>query len=389
MVLSASMVWEPAVKVSDNTNRKRAFATHHCAATGTTHLFWEEIDSLEDWHLFYRSKQFDGSLSPPVQLSRRPLPFSQNQLSVQSADNGTRLLLAYGGYRRISNKGCTLRNDASCIEIYFAESLNGGANWTVPVTTNRTNQYDTIHRTTPSLVLEKDTGRVHIAYFTNQDNAIVTREPGSATFGLEKRMGYTFGASASLGFTREADNSSRYLHFVWHSNTADRTREVSYMKSVDNGKEWSRHRLIVPRYRSEVMHKVAINCEAAEKRIYVQYENKGVYYMLWSGDHGVTWEKPFELGRRLSKQHAIAMCGRDGKGFVFTTSGGLGMLGGRLQYFPTDSNKLEKLGFPLNAHAIDSMEAHCEINNQGKVTLSIAIRNDNNGVVFMTRGTMH
>eukprot|EP00826_Nyctotherus_ovalis_P040507 TRINITY_DN4002_c0_g2_i4.p2 TRINITY_DN4002_c0_g2~~TRINITY_DN4002_c0_g2_i4.p2 ORF type:complete len:100 (-),score=5.04 TRINITY_DN4002_c0_g2_i4:57-356(-) len=80
---------------------------------------------------------------------------------------------------------------------------------------------------------------------------------------------------------------------------------------------------------------------------------------------------------------------KENKGMVFTMSGGMGTLAGRLQYFPTDMNKLEKLIFPLFSYTINSIEAHCGINVKNQTTLSIAIRDDEKGEIFMIRGTMH
>jgi hypothetical protein len=73
--------------------KKRVFTVHQYMSTGTAYLFWEEIDEYEDWHLFYRSKQSNGILSPVIQIGSKPLPFVESQISVQSTDNSMHILL--------------------------------------------------------------------------------------------------------------------------------------------------------------------------------------------------------------------------------------------------------------------------------------------------------
>jgi hypothetical protein len=118
LILAASIKWAPIIKISNNSNTKCFAAVHHCLATSVTHIFWEELGDDNDFHLFYRTRLSTGELTERKMLSdHRPLTEFYNQLSVQPTEDGKHVLLAYGGYRKASNKGCTTRNDASCIEL--------------------------------------------------------------------------------------------------------------------------------------------------------------------------------------------------------------------------------------------------------------------------------
>lgn len=334
-VFAAYMKWGSTIKISGNSNPKRHAVVHRCLATKVVHIFWEELGEDKDWHLFYRSRLSTGELTEKVQIGpERPLPEFYNQISVQSTKDGKHILLAYGGYRERSNKGCTVWNAASCIESYFTESLNGGKTWSIPKHTNHSMDQDTHHRSMPSLSLEKDTGRVYITHLYDMNSAMDVREPGRTYFNIEERLDlYVFGMTMNMGYTISKKDKKRYLHLVWQEiNSSDNTKNIRYSRSEDGGKTWTKGIDLVARYKGESVPKVVIDTDAAEGDIYVQYSEEQALKILVGVNHGKTWLKPSIMGKVATHHDAMTLCGSNGKGEFFTISQGKPPFAGILKY---------------------------------------------------------
>eukprot|EP00826_Nyctotherus_ovalis_P062354 TRINITY_DN9005_c0_g2_i4.p1 TRINITY_DN9005_c0_g2~~TRINITY_DN9005_c0_g2_i4.p1 ORF type:complete len:407 (+),score=75.08 TRINITY_DN9005_c0_g2_i4:72-1292(+) len=393
LILSALIEWGQIAKVSDNSHTKRFSVIHHCQATNVTHIFWEELGSDNDYHLLYRARLSTGELTEKKLLSAKPpLPEFYNQISVQSAEDGKQILLAYGGYRRASSKGCTTRNDASCIEIYFTESLDGGANWKAPARVNRTEQEDLVHRSMPSMALEKDTGRVYITYLYNMYSAMQVRDPGKLIFNPEKQLSvYTFSMTMNMGYTISRKDGKRYLHLVWYENDGHRARSIYYSRSEDGGQTWTRRIVLAKQYKGEGVPSLAIDTEAAEGGVYVQYWEERVVRILWSKDHGATWGERVTIKKALYPNDAITICGGRDKGRVFTMNHGLGPIAGNFKYFETSAApSVVSLRYPFNGFkAAKNPSLHCAKGTQGEFVLAASILDPSNNEIYMVRGVLN
>jgi len=392
LVLTAIVEWGPTVKVSGNSNTKRFAAVHHCSGTDVTHIFWEELGDDRDYHLFYRTRLGTGQLTQKKMLSGdRPVTEFYNQISVQATEDGKHILLAYGGYRTASSKGCTTRNEASCIETYFTESFDGGNTWSTPAKVNRINQHDLVHRSMPSMSLEKDTGRVYITYLYDMNSAMIVREPGKITFDMEKTLTvYTYSMTMNMGYTISKKDNKRYLHLVWYENDLEKSRTIYYARSGDGGDKWEERIVLVKRYKEESVPTLAIDTDSAEGGIYVQYVDNQMLKVLWSKDHGKTWEAPINVEKALSPYAAMTICGQTNKGKVFTMNHGLPPISGSLNYFDATSPNIKYLPYPFNeVKGAKNPTLHCSKGKRdGEFTLAAAILDPGANEFFVIQGKM-
>eukprot|EP00826_Nyctotherus_ovalis_P021680 TRINITY_DN17040_c0_g1_i3.p1 TRINITY_DN17040_c0_g1~~TRINITY_DN17040_c0_g1_i3.p1 ORF type:complete len:409 (+),score=27.83 TRINITY_DN17040_c0_g1_i3:138-1364(+) len=281
----------------------------HMTRDGVLHLFWRQ-DNATSAGIIYRTQFSNGSVINWRKIELNNAIKTINGLSTQISDNGKHILIAYQGYRVKPKAECNGIDTDSCDEIFFMESGDGGESWSRPIRMNRVDMNDVEMRTWPTMLLEKDTGRVYIVYGSKKPNIrdynliISVKQPGKQSFDLESvhpRRAST--VLTSLGYTIDKATSRRYVHLFW------KTREdLYYTRSVDNGVTWSTDKTIGKNGMLNVLPVVAINAETLEGGLYVQYGNRDMN-IIWSRDHGDTFNQPLRVGSISMRQVGMELCG--------------------------------------------------------------------------------
>ena len=382
--------WDPIQRISENEVEKRLPLVHFCPTTNVTHIFWEEIDNKKDLYLMYRVRLPNSTLTPTRCLDQEhPLAYYENVISVQSTDDGMHLFLAYGAYRVRSGKGCTKRNDDSCIEVFFTESTDGGATWSKPVRINRKEMYDTKHRCLPSMVFEKATGRIWIAYYIDMYAGMVVRRPDAKEFESEQSLSlYMFGRILHMGYTHDSNANLTWLHMVWWEDDINRTKSIYYSRSNDSAENWARRNKLVDKYKGDNLPTIAVDNIAYEGAVYVQYSDEKEINILWSKDHGATWETKLKAGNAYTAYNAISICGRKGKkGKVFTTGPGMGIVSGFQKYFNAGDTDMTSLSYPFNTYKkIADLDIHCSIKENGEIVVNSIIFDSATNELYLAHG---
>ncbi len=374
---SATIRWDPIKKLTGNDNEKRMPIVHYCPSTGVTHVFWEELNSQNDLYLMHRVRFPNSELTEVQEMDpHHPLAFYENMISVQATPDCKHMLVAYGAYRVQSNKGCTVWNANSCIEVFFTESFNSGHTWTTPVRLNRTEMSDTRHRSLPSMVLEPDTGKVYIAQYLDMYAAMVYRDPGQKTFEPEKQLSlYMFGRFLHMGLTVDAQTTTKYLQMVWWENDLDHTKSIYYARSSDGGETWTKRHTLVDKYKSDNTPLLAVDTNAVPGGIYVQYSDGKQIIIKWSKNHGTTWEQDLIAGKAVSAYNALTICGFNSakKGKVLTMGPGFAMVSGFLKYLDAGSQSLQELVYPFTTvKEMEYPDMNCGYRTENEVGISIA-----------------
>jgi len=390
IMLCAPIAWEPIQKISENTNEKRMPTLHHCPTTGITHIFWEQLNPAKDLYLFYRARYQNNTFSPIKQLDmNHPLAFYENQISVQSTPDCSKIFVAYAAYRVQSNKGCTVWNKNSCLEVFFIETENHGVTWSEPVKIKRENFDDETHRTLPSMVYEKESGKLFIAYYIDMNGGYIYRDKEQKNFTEEKRLSlYMFGRILHMGYTHDANSNKKYLQVVWWEDDLERTKSIYYARSEDEGENWTHRMELVKRYKSENLPDLAIDTNAAAGSIYVQYSDKDSIYIMWSKDHGFTWEKNITVGRAFTEYNAITICGLKGKGKVFSMAPGFAMTAGFLKSMDAgQQSTLVDLGYPYtHVKEMKWPNMHCGYSENGDLTIVATLVDQKESEILLARG---
>lgn len=104
--------------------------------------------------LYYRKVFTNGSLSEPIAIM--PGQTSGYSSDITGANDGKRIFIVANVKRD---------TDPVVFDVYFLESINGGANWSKPVQVPRKEMNDEIGRFYANIKFSEDKERLWIAYF--------------------------------------------------------------------------------------------------------------------------------------------------------------------------------------------------------------------------------
>eukprot|EP00826_Nyctotherus_ovalis_P049572 TRINITY_DN6005_c0_g2_i2.p1 TRINITY_DN6005_c0_g2~~TRINITY_DN6005_c0_g2_i2.p1 ORF type:complete len:310 (+),score=52.34 TRINITY_DN6005_c0_g2_i2:76-1005(+) len=269
--LSTTFNWDSVTyKVKDKRTRNLVY---QMTPDGSLHLFWKKDQSGFTGYV-YQVLLANGTL---VDKAVIPVDYYTTILvlsSLQMSDNGQHILLAFEG-GAIDPKG---EGSDNYVKNFFFESFNGGKDWTEPALIHgRPNDY--IARHFPSMVFEKDTGRVYVLYRRAENTyygkffnlSLAVRQPGKTQFDSEiilPLVNDTF--DFSLVQTADKTSSKRYLQAIV------KTREglLMFSRSEDNGKTWSNFEGIVKYGNKYNKLRVVADSRVIEERVYAQYADR-------------------------------------------------------------------------------------------------------------------
>eukprot|EP00826_Nyctotherus_ovalis_P018773 TRINITY_DN1566_c0_g1_i2.p1 TRINITY_DN1566_c0_g1~~TRINITY_DN1566_c0_g1_i2.p1 ORF type:complete len:455 (+),score=100.89 TRINITY_DN1566_c0_g1_i2:148-1365(+) len=292
--------------------------TSQTSADGTIHIFCENR-TKEIYSLVYNVYYPNRTLTHKKTIDKRLETNRFADISVQVSDDGKHLLVAYSS--NIPHRSRCIDNpDHPCTKILLIESFNGGDDWTEPVSVS--NDVRNNHGRA-SIFFEKDTGRVYITYGVHVSSslvfpklAIAVREPGSKVFTshLIPAPLYYMELTA-LSQTLERLSSKRHLHLFVRTTL---NASIQYAHSEDGGKTWSSFVLMEKNLYGSMIEQVVANSEVDEGGVYVQSEKDGKGIVMWSKDHGKSFERTLSIQGGTSFASKISMCGSRGTGIVLS-----------------------------------------------------------------------
>lgn len=239
--------------------------------------------------------------------------------------------------------------------------------------------------------LERDTGKVYITYLYDMCGAMEVCEPRKLIFNDEKQLTvYTFAMTMNMRYTISKRDNKKYIHLVWYENDIDRTRTIQYARSEDEGKTWTKGINLVKMYKGESVPSLAIDTDSAEGGIFVQYVEDKVLKVLWSKDHGKTWEANITIANAITPYGAMSICGQTNNGKVFVMNHGLLPIAGNLNYFDAGTPEIKSLSYPFNGlKAVKNPTLHCSKGKKsGEFTLAVAVLDPATNEIVMTRGEL-
>jgi hypothetical protein len=226
-------------------------------------------------------------------------------MSAQISKDGNHVMLAVQMNRDTKEKHCYYTS--VCIEVYFTESFNGGETWSNPIVMTRANMTDPVNRMYPSMLYEHDTGRVYIGYKKEHLIGIAVREPNDTVFKEIETDLWTGKNDVTVALRQTIEKKGKkYLHVVWQFT---RGEIIKYSRSADDGKAWSEAVTIAEAQDSRFPVNVAVNNDAVEGVMYVQYfhtVDKSIR-MVWTKGHGIKWSFLLVVGADNEDRQASDM----------------------------------------------------------------------------------
>lgn len=357
LALSAYIDWKQMIQLNGRGGVQVLSLTSH---NGIAHILWQTLSSTNGsevrGEIRYQKYIPNGVLTNPVTIATDVRVILES-MSVDMSANGRHILVAYASYRNS--------------DIYLTESFNGGGTWTRPVSVS--NSAGGRSKMKPSVLLEKDTGRVYVQYVEVWNRWLAVREPEAWWFNpqvLISNRGLAYGGY--LGQSIDEKNWKRYLHLVYHEEYMNK-RRMLYMKSSNRGRDWTKPEVIEPNTDIVLPLSVATDIEG---RIYIQYHIGNGFKISWSKNHGSNWESPLSPGSGPLTRHALTLCGKGFKEKLFSLSGKLPYGTGFLRYMSVDEKKFKALKYPFpDLREIVSAHVSCACNENGQYVV-VAVLQD-------------
>eukprot|EP01022_Parablepharisma_sp_SALTPOND_P001445 TRINITY_DN106445_c0_g1_i1.p1 TRINITY_DN106445_c0_g1~~TRINITY_DN106445_c0_g1_i1.p1 ORF type:complete len:432 (+),score=1.65 TRINITY_DN106445_c0_g1_i1:136-1296(+) len=271
-------------------------------STGISHVIWcpRKIYVFQ-----YRRLYPNGTLSPIVPLNWTAPCFLRHSISGQNDGKG--IYIVYEGKRNRIDGTCDKNRDA-CLDIFFAESTDGGEHWNSPVAVPRKDMNDQVSRTYPTL-LATDQNRLWIFYKLpgglDAPYAYVVRPPNSRIFTLETPLPIRVERSS---ITYNLENNAPVVS-IYYSQYRDDKRYRYYTKT--NGAIWVGPEEITNYCGNDTFETFPFSSPAAPSYLFVTCRTTDYkFYMKISSTVGATWER-FDLPGLSPAYHKVIL--GDGK----------------------------------------------------------------------------
>eukprot|EP00826_Nyctotherus_ovalis_P003690 TRINITY_DN10760_c0_g1_i14.p1 TRINITY_DN10760_c0_g1~~TRINITY_DN10760_c0_g1_i14.p1 ORF type:complete len:279 (-),score=22.44 TRINITY_DN10760_c0_g1_i14:6-842(-) len=232
LILCDYVEWQPITKLGRLRSGQRwSFISHD----GTVNLILKVCPRFNQCFVQHqRYHPSNTTVSPSKNISARlstVLESIGRECDAQSSADGKHIAVVY------------LVDRNSDVDLYFTESFDGGDNWVESV--NVASGMDG-KKSYPLVVLD-DAGRVYVAYSHDWTRKLVVREPGARKFGPSELLFRSHGSEKErLAFSFDRKSSKRYLHFFWQGGKGTAYGNgIYYIKSIDNGKTWSKPTILV------------------------------------------------------------------------------------------------------------------------------------------------
>ena len=204
-------------------------------------------------YVFYGYKEVKGDETTPFLCYKAFMPgvaapkekcVKQTRIVMDvsaSGDNdGKRMYVAFSAKRNINGASCTSSTPEGCVDVYFTETKNEGADWSEPVAISRAGMTDVKDRWNPKLISVYQKNRLFLAFLKGEYNDktpdlfISSRPDQSKVFNNEMDTDISPDGT-NFDFTYTFSTSFTLLHIVLKDN--DMTGLIRFT-SQNNGVSW-------------------------------------------------------------------------------------------------------------------------------------------------------
>eukprot|EP00826_Nyctotherus_ovalis_P047338 TRINITY_DN5432_c0_g3_i1.p1 TRINITY_DN5432_c0_g3~~TRINITY_DN5432_c0_g3_i1.p1 ORF type:complete len:387 (+),score=83.08 TRINITY_DN5432_c0_g3_i1:169-1329(+) len=280
----AASEWSKPVNVIPS--YKKSFATFTDNSNGVSHIFW---CSSPDLKFNYRRLNPDNTVSS-VQVFNWEQP-CDSLYDLKGAHNGASIYFVFQAQRKRGlAKDCT-KNPASCRDIFFTESANGGTVWSVPKAVSHKNAMDVQERLYPQLLVGNN-NRLWIFYraagVLEAPLRYAMRAPNSALFSEEEILPVV-ASSFSLKQTTGIRSNAVSIFFTRHD---DGNRYHYYTEN--NGISWEGPVTANSLCEKSIMLKEPFGSDSALSHLFwVCSVNHTEYLTLWGNEGSIRQTIPF------------------------------------------------------------------------------------------------
>ena len=386
-----SLVWNSIIMIPSCTSGQETNIVYP-VSNGDVHIF-RNCDFLTRINYLHQIKYSNGTLSPPNILDKeRFYSYKYDNypvLSVGVSRSEQHLIFTYHGSRVRSVRRCDFNNFNGCTDIFYTESTNGGKNWIDPIRLPKPVMNDTINRYSPSIVYEKDTGRVYIAYASSGNNifSISIREPNKSTFEYPIDVPVSMSiAKLKLLQTHDKQTSKKYLHLFF---TQKSDKSLYYTRSSDGGKTWNTAVKILGEITVNRQFEIIGGIEAAELTIYIQYYKSPDIRLMFSKNNGISWESSFKSGSDLNNLNSLAICGNKEKAYILSMSAKSGTGNGYVRYNILYERFFKNLKYPFDrAPETNQPNIQCIYNGNNRYNVTAILVELKKSIVHLAQGVM-
>ena len=383
-----SIIWDPVIMLQSCAYEDESSIVYPIY-NGDVHIFRDcKTDNLRYVHqIRYSNKTL--SKFKYLDEGRRCNLIKTAVLSVGGSKDGKNLIFTYHGTRSKNGVRCNYYDPTGCNDIFYTESINGGESWTNPILLPKLNMNDPVQRYFPSVIYEKDTGRVYIAYFTldNASISISIREPNKSTF--EYPLAIPFSVHKNLQklkivVTRDKQSSKRYLHIFYSKESS-----LYYIRSNDGGKTWNPTIELLKNVKFNKRLEIIANIEAAESTIYIQYFKSPDIRLIFSKDNGFTWESSFKSGSDNFGLNSLGICGNKEKAYVISMNANYKMGNKYIRCNVLYERFFRNLKYPFDrTPGAVQPNIQCAYNDKNKYTVAAILSDSGKGITYFAHSTI-
>lgn len=379
----ASFTWGPirsSAKMFVST--VRAYDT---TPDGTTHIVW--IKSFHDPMAFrYVTISPNGTQVNKAYVDLSSKCNEMFDASLQVSSNGQYIVLAFDG---------ALISEARDIymKALFVESYNGGKTWSDPALIHGATD-DGVGRIQPSVVLEESTGRVYATYIKGDEEStygveVCMKEPGEKSFGDAIEVLYPNYLEYPY-ITQTESGSQKYFTLI-----AKAWGKLFSSRSLD-GKKWSEF-VFVRDVRGDSHHYAAITDNKVSKgSLYIQYrDTNGNEQIIWSRDHGNTFEAPITVGKSYGNGRGeatvLALCGNGDQSLLFTAHRGNSRSESYIKFAVLHKRSFAEIPYPFKdwpTQTLDHDSLSCRYEGKGQYSVNFVVSGDSPSNFWYVHGTL-
>ena len=386
-----SIAWEP-IRMLKSCSDEYEHNTVYLVPNGDVHLF-RDCSCYSRLKYIHQIKYANGTLGSFKILDEdRTLhyaPINFTSLSIEGSKDGKHLIFTYYGSRGRRANNCNKYNDSGCIDVLYIESFNGGKDWTEPLLLPKQVENDRIHRYNPSIVYEKDTGRIYIVYTSLQNFSISVREPNKSTFEYPITTSFPDKMTIEkLKFlqTFDRETSNKYLHLFFAEKMES---SIYYTRSSDGGKTWTKFTKFLEKVTINDRLEVIAGIEAAESTIYIQYHQSPDIKVMFSKDNGFSWESPFKSGSDLKSLNSLAICGNKEKAYVISVHNKIGIGNEYIRCNTIYERYFRNLNYPFTKFISPSQpNIRCIYNDKNQYNVTALLIDNKRKLTYMAQGVM-
>lgn len=182
------------------------------------------------------------------------------------------------------------------------------------------------------------------------------RNPGTETFNtVNIYRDYAYSKVFEAGITIDKTNLRRHVHLFGMGYMG----RVYHYNSSNNGAKWSHHYIMETGSKNDRKFNVAVNTQAQEGGVHMQYRYNKEARVMSSNNHGRNFGTPVRVGPDNSpalSSMALDLCGLDGKGIVLSGVSNYNYAESYIRYLPLGTQHFLNLPYPFEKISHGSLE---------------------------------